>query len=358
MIADSVLELIVIIQVKLSLLRNIDTTIIITDRSSGSYEVFQKIKETGLFDKVLYVEANQFPQNRNYRMYQEPVRGEKYRDICVAEARSILGNYELYTGFMTSEIDYFSVYMYQAIMDTATPYLIGEGLYVFYGLEGSIEEEIKKRKVYLLERLAGIYIYGPILKKNTKYEMYAIPSINRNREEYLNILNFIYGYIPHETVYKEKIIFFEEPYARDGGTDSALEFVEFLKSEYGSENVLVKRHPRGLENRFRNIGIGSVEPYSMPWELVLLNDDCEDCILLAANSTAVILCMLWDFCRTRVRCAMLRDIMEYAYSESVYDVYYKLLNDLYIEKNFPVPKTKEELIKIVNMLKKSMYTSD
>lgn len=357
LIADSALELIITIQVKLSLLRNIDTTLIITDRSSGNSGLINKIEQTGLFDKALYVEANHFPQDKSYRMYQEPTKGERYREACVREARDILGDFESYTGFMTSEIDYFSVYMYQAIMDTATPYLIGEGIYTFYALEENIEDELRKRRVYLLEELAGIYVYGPVLKKNTKYKMYSIPSINGNRDEYVKVLNYIYGYTPHENRYKGKLIFFEESYARDGGTDNALEFIEFLISQYGPEDILVKRHPRDVENRFREMGIDSVEPYSMPWELVVLNDDCEDCILLAANSSAVILNMLWDFCRTKVKCIMLRNIMKFAYSNNSYDIFYRSLNDLYVEQKLPVPNTRDDFIEIVNKAKKSMYVS-
>ena len=348
MIVHSALELLLAVQTKLSLLSENETIIVIPNRTSDAYKHYKNLKKTNLFDDVIFVDSTNYPIDKKYKEYEEPEKSEIFRKACISEAKTILQKHNNITAFFSSEIDYFSQYMYQAVMDTAKPYYIGEGAFVFWGLESSIKNEMSLRKVFLLERLKDIFFYGPKLAELNGYNMIEIPSINNNRGLYTKYVNQIFGYEPHKRRFKNKIIFFEETYCRDGGMDDAVEFVELLVKEFGSNNVIVKKHPRSNINRFSHLSVDSVEPSSIPWELFIINADCEDCVLLSANSASVYLCKIWDFCIKKNDCIMLSNIMHYKYlNEPSYISYYRRLSEFYLDNGFYVPNTKDELIQYI-----------
>lgn len=346
-VADSVAELILTIHVKLTILKDIDTTLILTDRTAGSENTAKRARELGLFDKVLYVKVRAgFPKTTERRHVPSFVRKMLYRIGCTKEAKAIIGEWQSYTGFMSSEVDFFSQFMYEAIRKKAKLYLIGELALTFAGLYEEMQIQRAKSVTHYFDEIQGIYYYGPMLRK-TKLEkmMIPLPSINANRDDYVKVINHIFGYEPHKCIYKNKIIIFEESYSRDGGTDNLLEIVKKIADEFGTENVLVKRHPRDIENRFSEMNIYSVEPFSNPWELFILNDDCKDCILLAANSSSVYLTEIWDFNRQNNKCIMLRNVMDYSYHKcATLDEYFGFLPELYKKYNLVAPESMAKLI--------------
>lgn len=348
-VADSVFELMVTIQVKLSILKDIDTTLILTDRTAGSEKNAERVRELGLFDRVLYVEARKnFPKTTERRHVPAFVRKVLYRMGCTKEAREILGDPDTYTGFMSSEIDYFSQFMYEAVRKNAKLYLIGENIFAFSGLYENIQDFKTRTVTRFLDEIKGTYYYGPVLGETKLENLMPIPSINENREEYTRIINHIFGYEPHKNVYKNKIIVFEESFSSHGGSDNLMDIITALVKEFGPENVMVKRHPRDVEDRFKDMKVQSIEPFSHPWELFVLNDDCQDCVLLAGNSASVYLTNVWDFNRQKNESVMLRNVLEYSYHKCPgMDVYYGFLPSLYEKYNMPVPNGMDELIECI-----------
>ncbi len=349
MIADSALELLIAIQVKISLLREIETIIVIPNRTNNAFNHYELLKETRLFDDVIFVDTNNFPRNKDYRNHVEPEKSTIFRKTCVSEAKEVLKNHKGFTRFFTSEIDFFSQYMYQSVMNTATPYIIGEGVYVFLGLPTSIEKEKSLRKVYLLEKLKDVLYYGPNLKSLNNINMIQIPSIHNNIEEFKHCVNHVFEYIPHKHVYKNKIIVFEENFITDGGSDEIPLLINELVKEYGSENILLKRHPRSKNENYMSLGVETIDQISLPWEIISMNGDCDQCVLLAINSNSVLLSQIWDFCSANVECAMLNKIVRYK-APNLPDllVYYSALNDYYEEYGVHIPQTYNELIEIIN----------
>lgn len=238
-VADSVFELMVTIQVKLSILKDIDTTLILTDRTAGSEKNAERVRELGLFDRVLYVEARKnFPKTTERRHVPASVRKVLYRMGCTKEAREILGDPDTYTGFMSSEIDYFSQFMYEAVRKNAKLYLIGENIFAFSGLYENIQDFKTRTVTRFLDEIKGTYYYGPVLGETKLENLMPIPSINENREEYTRIINHIFGYEPHKNVYKNKIIVFEESFSSHGGSDNLMDIITVLVKEFGPENVM------------------------------------------------------------------------------------------------------------------------
>lgn len=349
LIVDSAFELLIAIQLKISLLSSDNTTLILTDRTPGSYEYYLRLKERGVFENVLYVEANSFfTERKTYKLLFFNTK-KRSKDFFVKKAKRVLEQAESYSAFYTFEIDDFSRTMYMAVMGTAKPYLVGEGIMPFAGLEKNILDNYNESNAYMLRDLVGVYAYGPRLGVNKQYEVFTIPSINENREEYVSIVNAIFGYKPHEKMYSNKMIFFEEAYITEGGDDDAVKIVKLLIEKFGKDRVIVKRHPRNRVNRFANEKISVIESVSIPWEVFLLNNDVKDCILISANSTSVYLSNIWDFCNTNVKCMMLCEVMKYYLGTNAgyVQVYLDFLKRLYAQYNYLVPTDSDEMIKLL-----------
>lgn len=351
-VADSVFELMVTIQVKLTILKDIDTTLVLTDRTAGSEKTAERVRELELFDRVMYVKARaEFPKTTERRHVPNSVRKMLYRMGCTKEAKDIIGDWNTYTGFMSSEIDYFSQFMYEAVRKNAKLYLIGENIFAYSGLYENIQDMKRKTVTHFLYEIKGTYSYGPVLGETKLENVMQIPSINENREEYVKIINHIFAYEPHKYVYRNKIIIFEESFSSHGGSDNLMDIVTALVKEFGHENVVIKRHPRDLEDRFKDMKVQSIEPFSQPWELFVINDDCQECVLLAGNSASVYLTNVWDFNRQKNDAVMLRNVMEYTYNRCIaMDIYYGFLPSLYEKYNMPVPNNMEELIDSIKEL--------
>lgn len=350
-VADSAWELLMSIHIKLSLYRNCFVTLIMTDRSQGMYEVYKKIKNLNVIDEVIFVEANQFPGFQKTRLLPNVISSKLYDMICEKRAASYLNKPSQYKYFITSEIDYFSRYMYLAVKKTAEPLFLGEGIFTFGGFVENIENNKLQSNARLLRDANTILYYGPKLKELPFRRQIQIPSVNQNRNELVSILNNIFGYIPHKKVYSNKIIFFEESYSNDGGSDNALDFLQTLVRKYGKEKIVVKRHPRDKENRFAKMELESIEPFNIPWELFTLNGDCTECILLAANSASVYLSKLWDLCNEPIECVMLNHLLDYEYvGGSCMDVYMQFLDEVYMNEKYMVPNTEEEMFVFIDRI--------
>ena len=354
MVADSPLELLLSIQVKIAMFRDVQTTIVLTDRSPGAYNTYKNVKKQKIFDCVLYVKESVFWGCKFCKLLPKKIN-EKLRDtLNVFIAKRILVHHDSYDLFITSEIDFFSKYMFLALSKNAKFYLISEGIYGFSGLEESIKRNklVDNSSRLFLDRLSAILYYGPKIGKLPTSKEIQIPSVNCNRGEFVSLLNSIYNYEPHKIMIENKIILFEESYANDGGNDDCVYVLKRLIEKYGNQRVMLKRHPRDRENRFTQIGINSIEPYSVPWEMFVLNGDCKNCVLLAANSASVYLCKLWDLCKEPVYCIMLNELMNYEYvGGSCMDMYMQFLKKMYKKVGIMVPQSFKDLFYSIDSIR-------
>lgn len=345
-VADSALELLLSIQVKLTLLKDDIVDIILTDRTNGTKEVYLKLREKKVFQNVYYAEANCFPYGKYKKFIPESLQQKLYNSACKRGVNKILGKKQKYNHFITAETDYFSRNVYKVLKeDNASPILLGEGILPYCGLEANLLSRLGTADDDLIRDYECIWVYGPQIRKMAYAELLPIPSVMINKEKLVEILNYIYDYKPHKHVYENKIIFFEESYSTDGGSDNAVEFIQKLITWYRKEQIVIKRHPRDVEDRFTDMGIQTVEPYSIPWEVFLLNGDCRNCVLLSANSGSVYLAKLWDFTDETLSCIMLAKILKYEYGNSPMLIeYYNFLEEtFYKQYNYCVPKDMEEL---------------
>ena len=86
--------------------------------------------------------------------------------------------------------------------------------------------------------------------------------------------------------YNVLFIFFEESYEGDGVDIDDLEVLENVTSEINKKDILVKRHPRNTVNRFEKLGYKTNINTTIPWELIILNNNFTNTLFLTIGSSA------------------------------------------------------------------------
>lgn len=164
--------------------------------------------------------------------------------------------------------------------------------------------EVYKRlsaKHRIINFLAGVFTYRKYIKKfdrifahYPKMIMYSladhVDDITNwdicQEKEFQEMLFDIFGYSSIENKISEKFIFFEECFSEDNGRQEDFKLVEYLAKLIGTENFVVKRHPRNKINRFEKMGIKTLSNQEIPWEVYALDSNQPEHILLTHSSGA------------------------------------------------------------------------
>ena len=121
--------------------------------------------------------------------------------------------------------------------------------------------------------------------------------------------------------------------------------LQIIASLVGKENIIVKIHPRNRINRFAEIGYTTNLNTSIPWEVVALNSDLQNCCLVTVFSQSAVLPFI--LLGKKTKSVLLYNLCP-SFSES--DVKYKNFFYSICEQKyatvFNVPKTITELKQI------------
>jgi len=140
--------------------------------------------------------------------------------------------------------------------------------------------------------LRTIYVYEPKLGcYSDKFEYKQLPKIDINDMKMKTVYNFIFEYNKYKEdidLYKTNAIFLEEAFLQDGYQNNDLDLILNVAQRVGESHLLVKRHPRLLKNRFESLEIITNSNFSIPWEVIIFNNDFKDKILFTITSGAVL----------------------------------------------------------------------
>lgn len=143
----------------------------------------------------------------------------------------------------------------------------------------------------LLSKVNLLYVCYPNLLewslKNGVVE--KVPILNKKNEQYVSLLNAIFGYKEKNIdIYDKPVIFFEESHSFEGFDVPDVDIVNKISEKVGRDNIMVKIHPRNPNNRFAQLGYKTNKNISTPWELIILNQHFKDKIFVTISSGAVI----------------------------------------------------------------------
>lgn len=137
--------------------------------------------------------------------------------------------------------------------------------------------------------IKGYYLSEPELKQiDYPYQTFKAPKLSRDNVELVLFLNKIFGYDPsNNNEFRGKVIYFEDGASYFDGGDEEISIMREIIKNIPTKDILVKRHPRRIEDRFAPMGISCCTVNGVPWELIQLNGSFEGQTLISSCSGAL-----------------------------------------------------------------------
>ena len=121
---------------------------------------------------------------------------------------------------------------------------------------------------------------------NQKIRVTNLPIFDKNDYNFIKQLNTIFNYNSIDDRINERFIFFEQAFMNDKQTSVLIaQVASIIYDVIGKYDFIVKIHPRSFTNIYNDYN--NYHKNSVPWELILLNEDVENKVLITYFSTAV-----------------------------------------------------------------------
>lgn len=295
--ANTHYQIILAIQMKLTIFSEDDVTLAISNHSGHADTVCERLQRRAVFQNCVFVESKGMIHNRSQqeklKEFFQIIYGKKNRYSFYL--KDIENKYFDEMLFYNLEIDTYGIYSILAEYNHKLVFSSYEEGILSY--ENIFYDSLKFKWIRFLRRCIG---KSAILDNYHKFycvypEMYAgrlntvqIPQISTSDNRMQTILADIFR-INRDVDYKKyKYIFFESIYETEGRGIGETEILMQLAEKVGKDNILVKKHPRSTIHIFEEKGIAVDTNSSAPFEAIQLNNDMSDCIFVAATSGSVL----------------------------------------------------------------------
>ncbi len=283
--------------IKFNYFENDYVDIIISNHMGNSEQLFNNLKELSLFNDIFYVKTKGL-------LYKQSV-GSIFKPFCQLQKYFIPN--KKYDVLLTANIDAFTSMLFYAIKNGRRNKRANKKL-VYYLYEDGIATYSKSvenrylstrysrrllrwyKQIKIYGNLSGVFVFDKTLMMwNPNAPIIEMPKMDLSNQKFNSVINSIFDYQTMTDSYDKKYIFMEEGWFADGHDIDDVELVSSIAERVGKENIMVKIHPRNPRNRFKELGFKTNENTSIPWEVILLNEDIgEDKILFTFASTAAI----------------------------------------------------------------------
>lgn len=288
-ICNTHFQIIVALQLKLTLFMSDEVDIHISDHSLNAASVAARLCQTGLFHEVCYRETKAEIAAGNIR------KARGFVDACFGMRR-----YPVYP-------DYDEVLFYNLnipVYHVADAAKNGSRRTIFSGMEegilsygrmafGKSPEILDKvrtitNRPQIMRSIARYYCFLPELYRTQggAIEPVRIPSVHATLDELRKTLVSVFDFNP--TPIPQKYIFFASSSDVDGNGFGETELVLNLAELLGRENLLVKMHPRDGRSVYRDAGLNVMARSDVPWEVVQFCGVADQSLCMTATSGAFI----------------------------------------------------------------------
>ena len=310
-LCSTYMQLINIIQLKMTVLKTEHADIIINDHSRNSEKVAKKLEEINLFDRVRWI-------NNREIMFQQSL----WQDISDVISMNF-GKNKKFRKMLWNDIGYYEkIYFYNMdllllcvwdimLESSRKPQLVRfeEGITGYPLLDVRVKrkntEGMRMKLTKLLRNISSrstfheyintYCVYFPeIFKKYVTgiykegYKIKRIPFLSSDDTETIKILNHIFDYKPEKESYPWKFIYLASSMDYDGAGIGEYNLVCKLAEYIGKENILIKMHPRDTSKKYEENGFTVSRNSVIPWELVLLNNDFTRHVFVSLSSSSMI----------------------------------------------------------------------
>lgn len=301
-VCNTPFQIIVALTLKYGEFKNDIVDIIISDHMNDSLTLFNRIKDSKVFDNVLYVKSSNYTRKKENTI-ENKMDLLKYLICPGYYLKKYIEINEKYDMILGANIErFFALLVYSLSKKNKNLKVrIFEDGYVSYTklMESYIEWVNVSHKVSIIEKLVGrknickcldgIYLFEPeLICWSPNFNIYGIDKRIVNNKEYIKNLNFIFNYENLKDDYDKKVIFFEESFFAENINIGDIEIVDEIAKIIGKENIIIKIHPRNKINRFKEQGFCTNINTSIPWEVIALNNNFNNTTLITISSSAVL----------------------------------------------------------------------
>lgn len=297
LIANTYYQLIISIQMRLTIFKNNEVILLLSDHSKNAENICAKLNTTGIFQQTCFIKTKGIVNNRK--------RSEKFCDFLDISFR----NRNRYSFILQNicDLSFDELICYNYGIDIIGLYsilsmynknikvsLFEEGI-LSYGVY--FEDNYRRKLIKSVRRLLGkkdissafykFYCFYPQLYEGS-LETVTVPSISAN-SDCADILRKVFNINADKLYYPQKYFYFSSVYDFECG-DPIGEFELILKIAdiVGRENLIIKSHPRDIRSIFTDNGFLVDENSSIPWEVIQLSGDFSDKVFMTATSGSVL----------------------------------------------------------------------
>ena len=299
-LCNTYFQLIVALKMKLTLWKQSEVSIIVTDHTKQMIQAISGLKESGLFENVIYWETNKIdkkePSNFNkLRLFLECTHK---RNRC----KNLLGN-KVFDEFVFYNNAFSSYLLFSYLYGKNHNIVVSrmeEGVTSYNdkfeeGLGGGrrLFDFIKKyRTIFnrkdLYAKVQWFYCFVPKLYEGS-IKTVQIPSITNSDNVLKDVLRNIFNINKDTLSYPCKYIYFASIGDLEGGEKvGEVDLVRMLVEKVGKENLMVKLHPRDYSGQFEKLGVVIDKNKSIPWEAIQLNYDFSGYTFISTISSSVL----------------------------------------------------------------------
>lgn len=288
-IANSVYQLLTAIHMRRSLLAGREADLVVTDLTPALPEAIPRLKETGLFSRVIAAATREFHQENASaqgdaltEVFQNSKRAFQWilSDELGRYEQVYFANFDLFTRILASWFytepcefiwyeDGFSSYVIDYLREDRAP----------------INRHPEGRRIR--DKIEQVLLYEPRLAmRGDALVNRALPKIPCGDQALKALLNYIFAYRPPEP--QADFIFLEQSFRAEGIKSNDLTLMKLCQEVIGPGRFVVKPHPRNPENLPQQLGLTRKYPRDLPWELFLLNEGPAGKTILTVCSNAAL----------------------------------------------------------------------
>jgi hypothetical protein len=303
-LCNTYMQVINAIQIRTKLFPDAVADIAISDHSNGSRQVYERLKMEKVFDKVLFVESRV--------IYFEQNKLEDIKDVwglvtgkCKKFENLIKETREAYDYIFYYNVDFVLDLIYEnSIKHGIKPMCVRfeEGIASYSNMK---KKEITGGKraevIYKIRKMLGkpivweltntFYCYYPnLLNQDETYKVHAIPKLQREDSELVNLLNYIFDY-KESKEYKTKYIYFgmiNNTYSGGIAEVDEINLIMQIAKRFGNDNFILKKHPRDTRIICEQNGIHVMKGSSIPWEVIQLNNKFDNQVFITISSGSIL----------------------------------------------------------------------
>lgn len=286
-------QLIVAIQMKLTIKKEEQVTVVLTDESRNAETICERLRQTQLFHKVFFLQTKNAKTKVNAKFKLQAIKNGLCG--CLPEGMDPKAKYDELIGF---NLDLPTHYLFAALVKNNPGIICNameEGL-LSYGVEdpgsGLLSMLYKVRKCFgkknLREEAKGFYCFNPAVYKGSKTAL-PVPKISRENARLGEVLETLFLQDAPVDPYKQRYIYLPCIYDIEGGEPiGELELAKKIAGEVGKENLLVKVHPRDDAKKYENAGLTVDKNSAVPWEVLCIHEDFSQHVFITTLSGSIL----------------------------------------------------------------------